>query len=314
MVQEALPNATVSNNWDSITGGASAHLVLDDPVGSPDDDTTKIGTNTQGDTCRVNIDSLTDPEVGTGHILHFRANCAGSGAKERIQIKLFEGSTERAASGNIQCTRGSWADFSYTLDELTEADNIADYTDLRIEVIAVVLGGGETLEVTQCYLEVPDAPVGGVDEKQFMTVLRDAQQRKTAQEHKKLLVEAKKRFFRNTYFNRPTYTTWKTLIPDQVDVSHDTDTLVKAAIDVTHTTDTLVKVVDNDLTHTTDVLVFQEVDLTHTTDILVHEHDVGRLWDEEDTSSHWFLEDETGDWELEDDVAETQICMKFYII
>lgn len=163
MVQELLPSATVSNNWDSITGGASAHLVLDDPVGSPDDDTTKIGTNTQGDTCRVNLDSGTDPAVGTGHIIHFRAAAAGSGGKERIQVRLFEASTERASSGNIEVTRGAgFNDFTYTLDALTEADNITDYTDLRIELDAVVLGGGETLEVTQTYLELPDAPDDGV--------------------------------------------------------------------------------------------------------------------------------------------------------
>jgi len=157
MAQTALPTATVSNDWDSITGGASAHLVLDDPVSTPDDDTTKIGTNTEGDKCRVNIASLTDPEVATGHIIHFRAKAAGSGSPERIEVLLFEGGTERADSSDIAITRGSWNDYSYTLSS-SETNSITDYTDLRIELHAAKLGS-ETLEVTQTYFEVPDVGV-----------------------------------------------------------------------------------------------------------------------------------------------------------
>ncbi len=153
MVQTALPSATVSNDW-TVTG-ASAHVALQ----SSDGDTTKISTTTQGHLCRVNIDSLTDPENNTGHVITISAQATGSGAPERIQLRLFEGSTQRAESGNIAITRGSYNDFTYTLDT-TESDAITAYTDLRIEIDAAVLGS-ETLDVSFAKLEVDDAPTAG---------------------------------------------------------------------------------------------------------------------------------------------------------
>lgn len=153
MVQTAKPTATVSNNW-TVTGAASAHAALESAS-----DSSLIETPTVNDACRVNIGTLTDPEVGTGHVIRFRGQATGSGGKERVQVKLFEGTTERAASGNIEVLRGSFNAFSYTLTEL-EADSITDYTDLRIEVIAAIVGGTELLEVSECFLEVPDAPTG----------------------------------------------------------------------------------------------------------------------------------------------------------
>jgi hypothetical protein len=159
MVQEALPSGTVSNNWDTLTGAATAHEALDDPVASPDDGTTMIETNTQGDVCEVNIATVTDPTVGTGHIIHWRANGTGSGAPERITVDLVETSTIRASSPSTAIVDSTWTDFSYTLT-VAEANSITDYTDLRIRMTATVLGGGETLQVTRCYLEVPDASTG----------------------------------------------------------------------------------------------------------------------------------------------------------
>jgi len=156
MVQIGTPDGTVSNDW-SVVGAATAHAAL-----ASASDSSNIQTQTDEDLCRVNISSLTDPEVSTGHIIKFRAQATGSGAPERIQVKLFEGSTERAASGNLAITRGSFAAYSYTLDA-TETDSIADYTDLRIEIRAAVVGGGsDELECSEAFLEVPDAPVGGL--------------------------------------------------------------------------------------------------------------------------------------------------------
>jgi len=52
-LEDQLVTGTTSNQWDIIFGGATAHLVLDDPVGSPDDDATYI-ENTDG--TNANID------------------------------------------------------------------------------------------------------------------------------------------------------------------------------------------------------------------------------------------------------------------
>ena len=163
MVQTALPSATVSNSWTiaGSTPAATAHESVDDPVATPDDAVTLLEETTQGETFRVNIGSLTDPVSSTGHVIRARCQGTGSGAPERIQLKLFQGTTEKAASGNLAIVRGSWNDKSYTLSDV-EADSITDYTDLRIDVNGIVLGGGsDKLEVTQVFFEVPDVAVAG---------------------------------------------------------------------------------------------------------------------------------------------------------
>jgi len=157
-LQTALPTGTVSCSW-SITGEATSHAALDDPIGSPDDLATNINEGTQGDTCRVNIASIDDPENNINHVLRFRALATGGQAGEQIIILLFEGGTQRATSAAFTITRGSWNDYSYTLST-TEADSISAYSDLRIEVAATKLQGGEVLQVTQAYLETDDAPSG----------------------------------------------------------------------------------------------------------------------------------------------------------
>ena len=152
MVQIGTPDQTISNNW-TITGAASAHAAL-----ASASDSSLIETPTVDDSCVVGVNSLTDPLVGTGHVIKFRGQATGSGGKERVQVKLFEGGTERAASGNIEVFRGSFAAFEYILTAL-EADSITDYTDLRIEIIAAVVGGTELLEVSEAFLEIPDVSV-----------------------------------------------------------------------------------------------------------------------------------------------------------
>ena len=157
MVQQALSDADVSNDW-TVTGAGSVFAALDDVIGSEDDATTMIETNTEGDFCEVILDNMTDPTVGTGHVLHWRANGSGSGAPERIEVTLIENVTERASSGNVAIVDSTWTDFSYTLSA-AEADAITDYNNLRIGMNAVVLGVGETLQITSVYFEIPDVAV-----------------------------------------------------------------------------------------------------------------------------------------------------------
>jgi hypothetical protein len=85
----------------------------------------------------------------------------GSGAPERCEVQLFDGATQIASSGN-QSNRGSWGLKTYTLTTI-QADNIGDYTDLRLKIISSNLAGSEDMWVTQAEFEVPDAPVGGDD-------------------------------------------------------------------------------------------------------------------------------------------------------
>jgi len=150
MVQTGLPTATVSNAW-TVTGSATAHQAL-----ASASDSSLVETQTVTDTCRVNIGSLTDPVGNIDHVIKFRGQATGSGGGEKVKVVLFEGSTQRAISGKITITRGSFNAFSYTLTAL-EADSITDYTDLRIEIQADTVGGTEKLEISEIFLEIPDA-------------------------------------------------------------------------------------------------------------------------------------------------------------
>ena len=163
MVQTALPTATVSNDW-TVTGAASAHAAL-----ASASDSSLIETNVEDENCRVNIASLTDPEVGTGHVIRGRGRATGSGGGEKIRVALFEGGTERALSGKITLNRVTFQAFSFTLSEV-QADTITDYTDLRIEIRSDTVGGTENLEVSEVFFEVPDAPTGGFAHSQAVVI------------------------------------------------------------------------------------------------------------------------------------------------
>ena len=173
--------------------------------------------------------------------------------------------------------------------------------DTMMSQSATIATGTTTEEViTDITQDTGSCLVIGNDLK--MVPMRDSKDRLDIQQRTKLLVEAKKKFFRDYYFNRPEYTSWHFVLGLDIDVVHTTDTLVKVVDnDVTHTTDILVQVVDNDLIHTTDLLVQQiDNDLTHSTDVFV-KHVIHSLsvWETEDGIGHWELEDGTGDWELE---------------
>ncbi len=153
MVQTGTPISTNSNNW-TVTGAASAEAAL-----ASTSDSSLIETPTVTDLCNCSITTLTDPGGNLNYIIRFRAQATGSGAPERVEVKVYNSTTQRAASGNIAITRGSFADYSYTLTT-GEADAIDSFSNLRVEAIAQVVGGTELLEVSYLAFEIPDASTG----------------------------------------------------------------------------------------------------------------------------------------------------------
>lgn len=111
------------------------------------------------DTIEFDIDDLTDPVGNTLHVITFEMQGTGSGGPEWCNVQLFEGATERAASGNQQ-NRASWGTKTYTLTT-GEADAITDYTNLSLKVVSSSLGATEDMWVSYAKFEVPDAPAGG---------------------------------------------------------------------------------------------------------------------------------------------------------
>jgi hypothetical protein len=122
-----------------------------------DGDTSYIDCPNGGGTAEVKLGSVNDPGVGSGHIVHVYGEGVGSGGPEKIDAWLYEGTTliDTIAS-NWGPGRSGYVDLAYTLGA-TEADSIADYTDLRVRVAEDSIGNNEHFKITQIYLEVPDA-------------------------------------------------------------------------------------------------------------------------------------------------------------
>jgi hypothetical protein len=121
-------------------------------------DATVITSPAAATECELALGDPTAPSVDTGHILTVRCYATGSGAGEKLTHYLYQGTTLIATSAANTISRGSGsiADYSYTLTT-GEAALITDYTDLRIRMARTTGGGGETITVAECWLEVPDA-------------------------------------------------------------------------------------------------------------------------------------------------------------
>lgn len=150
--QYARPNEDISTgSWTTSTG--TSYFALIDEVTPADGDYVR-GTNGAG-TLEVKLSSVTDPGVGTGHILRVRIESTGSGAPEKIDIDLYQGTTLiENVFINLGPNRGSYVTESATL---ANADNITDYSDLRIRFIEDTFGNGENVDISWAELEVPEA-------------------------------------------------------------------------------------------------------------------------------------------------------------
>jgi hypothetical protein len=164
MTQFARPDSDITvDSWtDEGSSFNDGNLYTSLREVSQDGDTSYVNSTGDAGTFEVKLTTVTDPEVGTGHIVHVFARGTGSGGPERLQVELYEATTLiELISSNWAPGRGSYADINFTL---TLADDIADYTDLRIRITVASIGGSEQLDVTQIYLETPDAPAGAIVE------------------------------------------------------------------------------------------------------------------------------------------------------
>lgn len=161
MTQYARPGQDILiGNWtDEGTVDNDGNLYTSVDEVTKDDDDSYINADDTATTCELKLSSVTDPQVGTSHILHIWFRSDGSGGPEKLDVRLLEATTEICSLANQTNRSGSYADVGYTLSE-GEANSITDYSDLRIELTQDSVGSGEWIRVTQCYLEVPDAPVG----------------------------------------------------------------------------------------------------------------------------------------------------------
>ncbi len=159
MAQFARPDSTVSAGlWTEIGPNTELWQAVDEVTANDGTDfiDSGVGNNT---TCELGLSNVTDPVSSVNHTIRFRMEGFGSGPPERVEVQLFDGATQIATTG-VEASRAAWGTKFYDLTA-AEADNIGDYTDLRVKVISSNLGAGESVIVTWVEFEVPDAGGGG---------------------------------------------------------------------------------------------------------------------------------------------------------
>lgn len=150
MTQYARPSSDVSaGSWTT----SPLYAKIDEVTPS---DVDFIQCSNANSTCEIALSSITDPSSSSSHTIKVRARKAGNAT---LTVYLFDGTTQIASWSPSITT--SFAEYTYTLTS-GEADNIGDYTDLRLKFqCAYVIAGGTG--VSWADFEVPDAGTGTSD-------------------------------------------------------------------------------------------------------------------------------------------------------
>ncbi len=158
MAQFARPDSTISAGlWEPIGGPSTLWECMDEVTANDGTDYIEA-LNGEDTTCEIGLSDLTDPVSNVDHTIRFKMQGTGSSGPERCEVQLFDGATQIATTGT-QTSRAAWAEKTYTLIQ-SQADNIGDYTDLRLKIISSNLGATEDMWVTWAEFEVPDASGG----------------------------------------------------------------------------------------------------------------------------------------------------------
>ena len=133
-----------------------------DEASASETDYVSSSADPSSDTFEVALtSSLSDPASSSSHTFRFRHELTesggGSGTTNDLTVSLIENTTV-IASTTVNPVKNVWNSASYTLTS-GEADNITDYTDLRLRFVANKTGGGKasTLHISWAEFEVPDA-------------------------------------------------------------------------------------------------------------------------------------------------------------
>ncbi|MBA7590686.1 hypothetical protein ES708_32814 [subsurface metagenome] len=158
MAQFARPNQDIATGSWTKSGGTYWWENIDEVTQNGDADYCACPNG--GGILEVKLSSVSDPGVGTGHVLRLYAKSpGGGGAPEKLDINLYQGGTLIAnAFGNLAINRTAYTLYEYTLTE-AQANAITNYSDLRIKFIEDTVGAGEEIRVTQAELEVPEANI-----------------------------------------------------------------------------------------------------------------------------------------------------------
>jgi hypothetical protein len=162
MAQFARPDSDVNDgNWTDPNGNNNGDLFDDiDETVADDNDYIESEQDPVADVCEVGLSSVTDPVGNVNHVVRYRyqKNEQGGGQPGDIDIivSLYDGANLIHAETHLDVSMG-WAAGTFTLTG-GEADNINDYTDLRLRFSADKSAGVRTSwgEISWAEFEVPD--------------------------------------------------------------------------------------------------------------------------------------------------------------
>ena len=166
MVQYARPDDTISTDTDSNAApwrdqadGANLHLAIDET--SADGDTTHIHINDDGnnEVCVVGLGNVSTPGSSGGYFKYtaLAQDDTESGAPGLSFELLEDGDSIDPA---VTTTNNSVSTDEYTAYTSSSLDlsGVGDWNDLSLKITMISNAGmGDTMKVTQVYLEVPDA-------------------------------------------------------------------------------------------------------------------------------------------------------------
>jgi hypothetical protein len=154
MAQFLRPSSDVTTtNWTRSAGSSDYWTYIDETTADSSD---YVQTQTQAAGLEVGLSTVSIPQNRANHIVRLQAWALGSAAGERQTVLLLQGATTIATVvNNAVITRNTPTSLTYTLTS-GEANNITDYSDLRLRFTAGTLAGGETYRVSWAEMEVPD--------------------------------------------------------------------------------------------------------------------------------------------------------------
>ena len=149
MTSFARPNADlVIGNWT-----VTPLFQKIDEVSQDDADFITDGGILSADIAEVSLNTVTDPQSSTGHIIRVRAR-KGSIGGVTLTVRLREGSTTRASFNATLTT--SFSTSTYTLSG-AEADSITNYGNLRLRFEYTGLDDPSLCDISWAEFEVPTA-------------------------------------------------------------------------------------------------------------------------------------------------------------
>jgi len=164
MTQYARPDGDVSTgSWtDDSAGFENLYQAIDESGTADDTDYIYSIEQESGspDTATFTLSNVTDPSGSTLHKVTYRAKGdGGEGDVPTLTVVLLDGSTSIASWTNSSVAT-SFTDYTNTLTA-TEANNISDYTDLKLRFTRAVGDPMSEIYVSQSFFECPDAGGGG---------------------------------------------------------------------------------------------------------------------------------------------------------